>query len=633
MPTIPTLPHHGFRPLFSPQFISADAAAVYVSLQIGRLRDREYGGLIFSRGDKYIATTPYPGTATSFDSSTVFPQIDGHPQRVPKGLKLVGLYHSHSGEPDAPLISNFFSTTDIFSAITYKRQLPALYLSNPDGSLLKYSAGDTPDTRALLARVTPPNEDDSALSPLQHELAQGRSSAEAFIQAVAEAGHLQVLLGSDVWEPGARVSPRWQPGAPRGDLIAPQYLGPSFRTEDDAMRWLISYAPQSSEHTLSVGIVLKNNVDDTYTTVYATPHGDVGFSLESFLPANAEGVGELPVNHSVSGFYFAPLANHTTGGALTLDGSHLFVSPQLIFAITSKLLLNPAMTAYVWTEEGVLFKYRSHNTDLQKALLSDLLPFGGPRSRVHQALANGTMNVTQFIQRVAAAVELSVVHANGSWPSRGTVPADWTPSGPPPVKPTIRRLGPLFTAADDAVNGAITGDSEAFIGVVLHDTRRSAYTTGVLTFATTFSYHHSGIVDLQASRRLPLPEGYAFHGLYFYPGKAGEQAYPGANQIFHPQALAYFFMLIAHGVDVTHAYWATPHGALIKYSSRASDREDALISKLSAVASGQPGRLLQAMINGTATVEQLIRALARAGELTVLRTDDVWQQRGVVSPD
>ncbi|MHA6575130.1 DUF4329 domain-containing protein [Pseudomonas yamanorum] len=621
-----------FRPIYSPEFISADDAAVYVSLQIGDLRDREYGGLIFKRGDRFIATAPLPGSATSFDATRVFPSAGGHPQRVPEGLKLVGLYHSHPDLLDAPLNTNFFSTSDIYAAITYKQSFGCFYLSNPDGSLLKYSAGDTQEASALLALVAPPTDDPAAPSLLQHELNEGRYSREAFVRSVAESGHLQVVLGSDLWEAGNKVSPRWQAGAPHSDLIPPQHLGPCFRTQEDAMRWLTGYAPWSAEHTLSVGLILRNDLNETYAPLYATPLHDAGFAPDSLLPANALGVGELPIGHSISAFYFASLANRTEGGLLTLNGDNRFISTQLMFAVLSKLSQNRALTAYVVTKEAAILKYTAGDSETRQALLADLMPFGGPRSPLHQALANGTMSETQFIQRVAAAGELSVVHADGSWPSRGIITANWTPSTRKLDKPLIWRLGPLFTASDDAVDAAIN-PANAMIGIVLRHAQLRAYATGLLTSGPTLNYSLSGVVDIQVSRRLPLPEGYVFDGLYFYPGATGDHSYPQADEIFHPEALTYFFMLIAQGFELTHAYWATPYGALIKYSSRGSREEDALISQLSAPASGQPGRLLAALTSGRATIEQLIGLLARSGELTVLRVGGIWQQRGVLAPD
>jgi len=619
-----------YRLLYSPEFISPDDAAIYVTQQIGSLRDREYGGFIFQCRDNFVASSPLPGSATRFHTTDVFPDIDGQPQTIPQGLTLVGIYHSHPSLPDWQS-SNFLSPGDIFFAITFKNRLPLLYLSNPDGSLLKYSAGEPEQTRELLALVTVPHDDPTSVSPMVRQLTDGTYSMEAFVQKVAEVGHLQVILPSDFWHATPKVSHRWQPGPPRDDLIPPQYLGPSFRTEENALSWMLDHLPASSEHTLSVGLVLKNQIENTYSPIYATPFEDVGFSPNSLLPANASGLGELPANHSISAFYYAPLYNPAEGGLLTLNGDKHFVSPQLMYGVLSKQVQDPTLTAYVWTQEGALLKFTSQDTEARQELLADLTPFGGPRSRIHQALANSSMTTTPFIQRVAAAGELTIAHAQGSWPMRGRVPADWTPEGPPLVKSQIWRLGPLFNAADDAVGDPTLHTAKANVGVVLHDTRRKFFASALLTEGSVFRYPNSSVVDLQMARRTPLPDGYVFDGLFFCPGHTQQQAYPQANEIFYPQALTYFFILIAHGFNLNHAYWRTPQGALIKYTSRRSREEDELISRLSAVASGQPGRLLQALNSGAATVDQLIRMLAHAGELVVLRTGGIWQQRGVQS--
>lgn len=631
-----------FRPTYTPEFISAEDVAVYVHT-LGRKRlDQEYGGYIFKRGERFIATTPLSDSTFSFSPAEVFPRTAaGHPTR-PRHLDLVGIYHSHPDVLTDPLEINSFSTGDIYAAIKLYEQTPgaACYLSNPDGSLLKFTPADSDLTQALLLRVTP-KEPNGKISPLSEELAAGTASRLSFVQQVAGAGRLQVIRASQLWRFVGDVSPKWQPLHQGNDLINAERLGPSFLKPVEALNWLLQHLPHSTTHTLSAGLLLTHTHEKHVVPTYPLAINDPGFAIESLLPGNDAGVVELPTDYTISGVYFAPLRNRSDSSVLALNGKGLFVSPELIFALLSKLLQHPDLSAYFYTQEATLFQYTSLGTPEEKQLLDVLIPFGGSRCQVHRALANGTLSPEAFIRQVAAAGELRVLHPHGSWTRHGRIPANWTPATPTLIND--RTLAPvmrqLFIDADDAVD-AMTQELEAYdlavIGLVLEHPQNGTCVTNNALVGQMLLYLYSNTSLPQAARNPALPEGYAPRAIYFYPRYSsllpGFERYPNLSTFFHPLAFEFFFKLRRNGLDINEAYWASSAGGLIKYTSRNSIEESVFSGMMLSDSDGGTRKMQIDLDYGRRSLDSFISTWAQAGELTVLRTDSYWPQRGVYAP-
>jgi hypothetical protein len=631
-----------FRPTYTPEFISDEDVVAYAHALIGEQRDREYGGYIFKRGERFIATTPLSGSTFSFTPAEVYPRTAaGHPTR-PRHLDLVGIYHSHPDVLTDPLEINSFSTGDIYAAIKLYEQTPgaACYLSNPDGSLLKFTPADSDLTQALLLRVTP-KEPNGKISPLSEGLAAGTASRLSFVQQVAGAGRLQVIRASQLWRFVGDVSPKWQPLHQGNDLINAERLGPSFLKPEEALNWLLQHLPHSTPHTLSAGLLLTHTHEKHVVPTYPLAINDAGFAIESLLPGNDAGVVELPTDYTISGVYFAPLRNRSDSSVLALNGKGLFVSPELIFALLSKLLQHPDLSAYFYTQEATLFQYTSLGTPEEKHLLDVLIPFGGSRCQVHRTLANGTLSPEAFIRQVAAAGELRVLHPHGSWTRHGRIPADWAPATPTLIND--RSLTPVmrqrFIDADDAVH-AMTQELEAYdlaiIGIVLENRLHDTYVTSIGLSGSTLDYHYIGPFSPQASRRPALPQGYVPRGIYFRPRHSDltptPEPYPNAGTFFHPQAFEFFFQLRAYGLDISEAYWASTEGALIKYTSRNSIEEFVFGGMMVPATPDSASQIQNDLNAGDLSLEIFISTWAQAGELTVLRTDSYWPQRGVYAP-
>jgi hypothetical protein len=125
-------------------------------------------------------------------------------------------------------------------------------------------------------------------------------------------------------------------------------------------------------------------------------------------------------------------------------------------------------------------------------------------------------------------------------------------------------------------------------------------------------------------------------GIYFRPRHSDltptPEPYPNAGTFFHPQAFEFFFQLRAYGLDISEAYWASNEGALIKYTSRNSIEEFVFGGMMVPATPDSASQIQNDLNAGDLSLEIFISTWAQAGELTVLRTDSYWPQRGVYVP-
>lgn len=220
-----TPPHTKPLPPLSPAFISADDAAYWAHEQIGNRRDREYGGAILKHGNRYFATIPIPGQASTFTFNDIFSVEDDGKFILPAGYSCEAIYHSHPANyagfegmdltlDEQTLLLSFFSPADIILMIRFRNVVGAHYLSGPDGSLLKYVASGSLKELAFLNLL------ETDVDAWNMNLQEGP------IPKLAEEGELSVLVANAVWGGvRGRVDKDWQMGT---SLVSEHLLQPFF---------------------------------------------------------------------------------------------------------------------------------------------------------------------------------------------------------------------------------------------------------------------------------------------------------------------------------------------------------------------------------------------------------------------
>lgn len=141
----------------SPAFIARDHAAAYANDLIGDSREVEYGGFLLSKDNYYYATLPMRSEGSLFRPDRVLSKGLNGDTLPPEGYVIEGMLHSHVVFPRALLMQasesdlqeNVFSLMDLRTAIAFRHNYPAFYLSTPDRSLICYVSTDSAQERAF----------------------------------------------------------------------------------------------------------------------------------------------------------------------------------------------------------------------------------------------------------------------------------------------------------------------------------------------------------------------------------------------------------------------------------------------------------------------------------------------------
>ena len=195
-------------PIFSPVF--NDIAGIASCLRIRR-RDsfaEQSAGVILKHNfrDEFIATAAEPCDYVNFDLAVVFPKDQHGNVQLPEGFRVYGFYHSSKPSlpdllppSDAERFENFFSPVDMkvsFDRLVAAPQHHVLMLT-PDNAVLSFSQPDI-RVRSLIIELT---------QDFQHKVISGEITTQMFVDKVAAAGNLSVLLPSKTWPDVGRIRP------------------------------------------------------------------------------------------------------------------------------------------------------------------------------------------------------------------------------------------------------------------------------------------------------------------------------------------------------------------------------------------------------------------------------------------
>ena len=439
-----------------PSFITPDDAARWAHNQIGTRRDREYGGLVLKRGNRYFATPPVSGDQALFDFGTILARDDEDDFIAPDGYECHGLYHSHPAN-DGPikqfnpsftadqveLFNSFYSNADQVFAITHRDFARVHYLSGAPNALLKYVSSGSAEEANLKAQLL-------GTVPLVEF-----STFEGAVWRLAQAGELRVVVPSPVWG-GVRgkVSQGWTLRSPVSDVQEQPFFTPAVGTAQAAVLVALNVVARLRQSGYQ-GVVLKHLTSSTYI---ATEPTALGASLTGLFPLRDNGQPRLPSNYRLVGFYYAPAPLADMPLPATEPWLYKrFVSPQLL--VTA---MNQAASTQGLQMAGMGLKLFLHTAD--KALLQWQAPAPGAASELFSVAADGTvtdngnqaalmdgsLSPRAFVQRVIHAGELTVLQVGRLWNTLGLLYASETL----PLGTKGATVDATFLSADDAARHA-----------------------------------------------------------------------------------------------------------------------------------------------------------------------------------
>ncbi|NMX66419.1 DUF4329 domain-containing protein [Pseudomonas sp. WS 5111] len=453
--------------LLSAAFLTADDAARLAHEKIGFRRGTAFGGYILKRPDgRFLFTEPVTIHGDGFSSDLLLPRPGGGLLVPPVGHEIHGRYASHGAVSfndlarqrrldwtlaDLEVNATMFSDVEIRAVI--ESRLPA-YLSGSPNNLIGYTPSGSANELLVLSNTT--------REPGQHgyfeRLETGKLKPVDIVTRLADAGNLQVLVGSQLWGPRGTVYDDWTPNFEYAqiDLQTPAF-GAIFNSQDAAaLNAHIRWYGRNLDAQAATAYILKHPQHEEYVVSELLPIKPPG----RWLSDSSRGFGYLTGGDFAKGFVlkgllysqqWLPVGLNTSEAWLT----QFFVTPELLLRAEEDARHLPRSSAgpavlpvYVSTLDGALLRYQPQASSMLKQGID-----GAGVTIQGMSLHDGSLDIRRFVTLIAKAGDLRVLYSSQCWDRRGLVIENatlWRPYG----RFTRRRLGPAFQEQDDAVRHA-----------------------------------------------------------------------------------------------------------------------------------------------------------------------------------
>jgi hypothetical protein len=652
------------RRWLGPAFQRADDAAAFARSVLPRLSDKVFGGVIVRRPDNlYVATTPIEVSREDFDITEIFPDEAKTAGLFPAGCSITARYRSRVARELSVILSrvekqiylNMLSVDTVYSAFTRK---PARtwdeYLFGPDGSLIRYQPGIWERVRGdLLAVLTdykavPADLDGDAI---KQRIRSAKLKPSEWVDALAKAGYLQVVIGSDIWGLPRQVS-HWvdysadlQPVMDYTRATSAPLCSPVFIQADAAARYVHDVVV--SRDTQTFGFILRARD---------------GLFLAS-LPVEVQR-SELAVDRVfeqarlLSGYALDSIylrAALPPLGARPNDLRHFLLTPNDVQQACRRASTPQGYKPiYISCADGALLKLQLHA--FEPGVFYD--KFGQVELRPNtfvsreqaaideRDIAKGLFRFTDYVQRMARAGRLDVIETSDYWSRHGQVDELWQPritdasseqrwrDNPVPA------LGPVFHHSDDAAryaqqrtDDAVPGET-GYEGAILARLTSSRFVP--LEPIAWSAYEEDPLLRLFRSSKDPsvnwrnpvarYPNGYIFVASHQFHLSGNTTLAPdtddvGANFAAPARVHEHTHVLKDKGFDIQDYYYSTPNHVLIKYTPVYSPAERTLL--LTRPVDFEAGRWVSRLSPG-----EFVSQLMELGEFRVLIAGHYWRQTG-----
>lgn len=620
-------------PPLGPAFVSMDDAARYAHTQIGSRRDVEYGGVILeSLSDGYFyATEPLAGERNSFDLWKVLKVDSGDQYLHPQGYRCVADYHSHpdmfdefeANNPEfsdrqARALNGFFSDIDLAINILERGFFSASYLSGPDGGLLKHVTTGSEVERRFGVWL-------KQKLHFGHEDGPSDDKPESLIKKTLSVSRLSIVVPSRLWGGSAGTLPRqWRPYTA---FVSRTYDLPAFGPVQSGLEATLALLQQRSPQVGQAVFIFKHIDKEDYVLTAPLAGGTAPVSIQQLFPFTPDG---KRVRHEQFHWFGVYQGQPPLPGKLAAKEPWLYrnffapveLAVQLYYGHTSADLLGPRrhLSLYRQLNDGALLQYTCSFSAAEAVLFRVGVDGQVLDNQVDSALLAGTLRPRDFVLRVAAAGQLSVIRTGKIWDRIGLVDAQWRPFSliAQPV------LSPPFVTPDDAARWAHNRignrrDKE-YGGAVLKQGGRYFATEPVAGAAVQFDFR--SIMACDEHDFFIAPELYDCEAFYHsHPaGSAGEQQLSAQFSADQVSVMISFFSSADHAFIIGNRDFATAHylsgpeGSLLKYVSSGSTAEQTLFKQIT-------GEL---EVTPSTDFEGAIWSVAEAGDLRVVVPNRVW---------
>ena len=634
------------EPQFSPAFITADDAARWAHLLIGQRRDVEYGGVILKRGSRYYATHPVADQRNSFDHGLVLAKDSEGNFIAPDDYSAEAFYHSHPADAaqirgmfpsftadQVLLFNNFYSVADQLFSFKHRTFAKAHYFSGPDNVLLKYVSSGSGVEKTWEQQ-------------LRAGTVEASNDFENLVWKLAEAGELSVLIAHTVWGGvRGRVNTGWRINTPvtsSSAILQQPFFTSVFPSPETAVLRALLLAGAAGEGAM--GFVLKHTRQDAYVATLAQPKRDPLFTPNDVFPKRADGNLRLPSQYRLEAIYFNSWYEQDEVAAREKWLASTFFTPAQVVAATRQArvtlgIQDPArgLSLYMHASDGALLTLKvpeaTATTELVRQNSAGELDDNGAQA----AMVAGTLSPRDYVRRVIAATELSVVQGGGLWRTVGRVEnrSNLLMSF---FKATLSRA--FLSARDAAVyaHEQIGNTRDRYYGgyILKGEDGRFVITEPIVSAANPFAF----TLFFPNNNQGPLipPEPFVLHGRYgshtalsmVDPAWVARRGWTRDEAQINLQVFSddEMYSIIPAG---RVAYLSGAQDCLLEYTPNNSPEEKLLLANIGPQAGDNS--LGKRLDSGQIRPADWVRRVAEAGDFKIIQGNPLWGPRSVVYND
>jgi hypothetical protein len=628
----------------SPPFGALNDAARYAAAQIDRTKGRSCGGYIFTDAQGYCrASYPQEGRLEDFLFSDVETMVPAFVQMRNHGYQYEAYYfcdidrHAQISRLRPGWSASRITLTQsvpCFEAVLATSFLRVFYTVGPQGSLVRFvlNEGPMPQDFVLRMRARLKGQATPAL-PLDSE------PVEAYIQELLAVGQVSVVVSSPVWAGWrADLSSQWRAYLPNPNPIVQEpYLGPILDDPEKVMA-LVHEQLLRNPDAQQVGFILKHRSRQAFMATEPVVVAQVQFDPAVVFRSDNDGNFFIPHIWTLVGAYTLCADVPAPPKVRQPWLYERFIQPlPLAHAINLSRVVTggPGFGFYLSTYDGAQLKLLFANAQAQSPFFNPTpTSQRGIDNNLNAGLVAGVMTPLEFVRKVAAASELTVLRTSLLWDVPGRVGAQW--------KPYARHaltFGPAFVMADDAARYAHeqigSRRDHSYIGLILQrDDHRFVATEPLANPGGRFDLSQVYPLDRHGQLIL-LPKGHRVRGIYSSRRRAENGAFKWseeeaaiAGQMFTDTDLHAVFGLQQ---DVPLAYLSGSADSLLCYEPFAPGMAHDLRAR---VAPGPGGSEVQHQLqDGTLQPGDLVRETVLGGLLRVVVGSRVWGPAGKVESD
>lgn len=360
--------------------------------------------------------------------------------RAPTGYSVEASFHLHPPlkqgvtEPGAEFRYRrwFFSCTDLWNVMNRNRQYSRCYLSAGENGLISYTSKASEFEGELARQIAKKPDGKSQLFQRLYE--GGVIPASVWILLAIGAGEVAMVVNSGIagalWSRRGSLQAGWKWNVVPGNQIknAPVQLmpicGPVVQNVTKVAAYLRMKQQDWPSTAQAVGIVLKHLLRDEFLVTAASASDYASFDRAVLFPKDVHGNPLLPEGFREHGFYHS--IKPTNPDRLPPQDFELyknFYSPADLKVGLERLVAAPRHHLFLITPDGAVLKF-SRAEVLAQTLIAEL------EQDFEQSMISGATTPRMFVDKVAAAGDLSVLLPSLTWPIVGKVwPSTATDSG------------------------------------------------------------------------------------------------------------------------------------------------------------------------------------------------------------